>query len=364
MLTAPALDACIVTARTAGYAPRGVVGGAAGAVAEAAAAADDAARDAAWRAAAFAPDALGDRFQPVRELGRGGMGVVMLARDRSLHRTVALKLLHPGLAMSAAARARFRREARTQAQLAHPGIVAVHALGEERLADGRTLAWFAMPYVRGESLAARLRREGALPAAEVRRILGALCDALAHAHGEGVVHRDLKPENVLLEAGTGRVLLTDFGIAARPSHDDPRHGAADVGTPLYMAPEQFAGEHAIDGRTDLYALGAVGYLMLSGRAPFAGPSTRALAVARLVGPPPALVPLAPRAPAALVAAIERCLAPERGDRWPGAAAMHAALAAADAGASAVGVRLPRGWRAGMAAWWSRRLACPSPNATR
>lgn len=292
-------------------------------------AAREASRDAAWLAAAFAADALGAGFQPVRELGRGGMGVVLLARDRALHRTVALKLLHPGLARLPQARARFRREARMQAQLGHPGIVAVHDYGET-VVDGALQPWFVMPYVTGESLAARLRREGALPADEVRRILLALCDALVHAHGEGVVHRDLKPENVLLEAGTGRVLLTDFGVAARPSHDDPRQGAADVGTPLYMAPEQFAGEHAVDGRTDLYALGAVAYLMLSGRAPFAGESARALAVARFQGAPPALAPLAPHAPTSLVAAIERCLQPERAARWPSAAALRVALLAPEA----------------------------------
>jgi serine/threonine-protein kinase len=267
-----------------------------------------------------------------------------------LHRTVALKLLHPLLAATARGRERFRREARLQAQLTHPGIVAVHACDELRLADGRHVAWFAMPYVPGVSLAERLRREGALPAAEVRRILLALLDALAYAHADGVVHRDLKPENILLEQGTGRVLLTDFGVAARPSHDDPRAGAADVGTPLYMAPEQFAGEHAVDGRTDLYALGAVAYLLLAGQAPFAGVSARALAVARFSGAATPLAPLVPGAPPALVAAIERCLAADRAARWPSARDLADAL---------VRIGTPR-WRQAVAdvGGWLRRLRTP------
>lgn len=278
----------------------------------------------AFLADVFAPDAMGDRFQLVRELGRGGMGVVVLARDLALHRVVALKLQHPLLAASPRARERFRREARFQAQLDHPGIVAVHAAGEATV-RGRPVPWFAMAYVPGESLAERLAREGTLPPAEVRRVLLALLDALAHAHDAGVVHRDLKPENVLL-ARDGRVLLTDFGVAARPSHDDPRRNAADVGTPLWMAPEQFAGEHAIDGRTDLYALGALGFAMLAGRPPFGGPSARAVAVAHLMGDAPSLAALAPGAPRALVAALQRCLAKDPAGRWPDAATLRTALA--------------------------------------
>jgi serine/threonine-protein kinase len=281
-----------------------------------------------WIAAAFAGTQLGERYQPVRELGRGGMGVVLLARDRVLHRTVALKLLHPTLALSPKARERFRREARIQAQLAHPGIVAVHGFGEERLPDGRHLAHLVMTHVAGESLAERMTREGRLPAAEVRTVLLALLEALEHAHGEGIVHRDLKPENVLLTRtadGATRVVLTDFGVAARPSHDDPRHGAADVGTPLWMAPEQFAGDHAVDGRTDLHALGAMAYAMLAGRPPFTGASARALAVARMTEAPAPLAPLAPDAPESLVAAVERCLAADREDRWPSARVLRDAL---------------------------------------
>jgi serine/threonine-protein kinase len=275
--------------------------------------------------AAFAQEALGERFQFVRELGRGGMGVVVLARDLELHRVVALKLQHPLLALDPRARERFRREARIQAQLDHPGIVAVHGAGEVWL-EGRALPWFAMAYVAGESLAERMQREGALPPAEVRRVLLALLDALSAAHAQGVVHRDLKPENVLL-ARDGRVLLTDFGVAARPSHDDPRRSAADAGTPLWMAPEQFAGEHAIDGRTDLYALGALGFAMLAGRPPFQGPSARAIAVARLTTEAPPLAEWAPHAPRALAATLQRCLARDPAERWADAAALRDALAA-------------------------------------
>jgi serine/threonine-protein kinase len=304
---------------------------------------DGSSGDAGWLAQAFAPEALGVRYQALRELGRGGMGLVMLARDRALHRTVALKLLHPHLALSPRALARFRREACLQAQLDHPAVVPVHDVGEVRLAGGARAAYFTMPYIAGESLAARMRREGVLPPAEVRRVLLALLDALAHAHAQGVVHRDLKPDNVLLARDGDRVLLTDFGVAARPSHDDPRYAQHDAGTPLYMAPEQFAGEHAIDGRTDLYAIGAVAYHMLAGRPPFVGASARALAVARFTGEAPPLGPLAPWAPAGLVAAVERCLAADPEARWPNARALHEAVAG-------------RGWPVLAARWrrWSGR----------
>jgi serine/threonine-protein kinase len=148
---------------------------------------------------------------------------------------------------------------------------------------------------------------------------------LAFAHGRGVVHRDLKPENVLLEHGTGRALLTDFGVAALPSHDDPRTADHGAGTPRYMAPEQVAGEHAVDGRTDLYALGAMGVAMLTGRRPYADHATAAVAAAHLAAPVPDLAALAPGAPRDLCRALARCLAKDPAERWPSAAAFGAAL---------------------------------------
>ncbi|MDQ6925181.1 MAG: serine/threonine protein kinase, partial [Candidatus Eremiobacteraeota bacterium] len=186
-----------------------------------------------WITRAFAPAALGATYQLVRVLGRGGMGVVVLARERALHRAAAVKFLHPTLVASPRAVERFQREARIQAQLEHPGIVPLYACGEVHLSErstDRRLPYLAMRYVAGESLADQLARRaaagaGPMAAAEVRALLAQLADALAFAHAQGVVHRDLKPENVLIERESGRALLTDFGVAALPSHDDPR--AAD-----------------------------------------------------------------------------------------------------------------------------------------
>jgi serine/threonine-protein kinase len=185
---------------------------------------------------------LGAQYQIVRLLGRGAAGIVYLARERSLHRTVVLKVLRPELAADARARERFRREARTTAQLAHPGIVPVHAYGEVELpggargAAGRTLLYMAMPYVAGGSLAEHLAAERRLLPAEVRRLLAELAGTLEYAHRQGVVHRDVKPENVLLAAAGDEPphpLLIDFGVAAFPTRDagPAAAAAAAAGTP-------------------------------------------------------------------------------------------------------------------------------------
>ena len=292
---------------------------------------DDApADDNAWVAAAFAPDALGAAFQPVRALGRGGMGTVVLARERGLHRAVAVKLLHPELAQSPAAVERFRREARIQAQLEHPGVVPLYAAGEAPVGRLR-VPYLVMRYVPGRSLAERLTERGAFAPADAARLLGELARVLAYAHGQGVVHRDLKPGNVLLEraadaAGAERALLTDFGVAARPTHDDPRTADHRAGTPRYMAPEQIAGEHAVDGRTDLYALGALGVAMLTGARPYADHATAAVAAAHLAAPVPDVAALAPGAPRALADALARCLAKDPAARWASAGAFADAVA--------------------------------------
>jgi len=289
-----------------------------------------AAEERAWLDAAFGPDALGAQYQRVRELGRGGMGIVFLARDLQLHRVVAIKLLRRELSASADDRARFRREARLMARLTHAAIVPIHAYGEAALPGGEQVAYFVMRYVDGESLAERLRREGTLPPREVSRILGELALALDYAHGEGVVHRDLKPENVLVERGVkgrpGRVLLSDFGVAALASYDPlPGEVGLSVGTPHYMSPEQLVGEHAIDGRSDLYALGVLGYTLLAGRPPFQGRSLEELSARHLLQRVPPLARVAPGTPAALVAAIERCLAKDPARRWARGSELHAAL---------------------------------------
>ena len=295
-------------------------------------AACSAAEERAWLDVAFGPNALGAQYQRVRELGRGGMGIVFLARDLQLHRVVAIKLLRRELGASADDRARFRREARLMARLTHPAIVPIHAYGEHALPDGECVSYFVMRYVDGESLAERLRREGTLPPREVSRVLGELALALDYAHAEGVVHRDLKPENVLVERGAGgrpgggRALLSDFGVAALASYDPlPGEAGMSVGTPQYMSPEQLVGDHAIDGRSDLYALGVLGYTLLMGRPPFTGRSLEELSARHLLQRAPSLARLAPKTPAALVAAIERCLAKDPAKRWARGSELHAAL---------------------------------------
>jgi serine/threonine-protein kinase len=270
---------------------------------------------------ALLTEVLGAQYQVVRPLGRGGVGAVYLARDRALHRVVAIKVLRRELSADAGDRERFRREARMMARLIHPSIVPVHAFGEVG-----ELLYIVMQYVDGESVAERLRRQGKLTAREVRRVLGDLALALDYAHGQGVVHRDLKPENILIDRATGRAMLTDFGVATLPSYE-PMLGDVGLafGTPHYMSPEQLVGEHAIDGRSDLYALGVLGFLMLSGRLPFRGRSLNELSARHLVQRVPSLAAAAPFAPATLVEAVERCLAKDPAQRWQRGRDLHRAL---------------------------------------
>jgi serine/threonine-protein kinase len=254
---------------------------------------------------------LGGEYQIVREIGRGGMGVVFLARDIALHRLVAIKVLRYEFAGSDEHRERFRREARMTARLSHPNIVPVHTFGEHG-----ELVYIVMKYVHGYSLAERMRREKTIPAAEVQRIMRDLALALDSAHRDGVIHRDLKAENILLEGGSGRAMLTDFGVALLRSLDPVRAEASRAfGTPHYMSPEQAAGELDIDGRSDLYSVGVLGYYMLSGRLPFDAHSFEALAAKHIAETHVPLDELVPDAPAALCAAIERCLSKNRADRF-------------------------------------------------
>ena len=266
---------------------------------------------------------LSGQYQVVRLLGRGGMGSVYLARDLALHRLVAIKTLRHDLTRGADERERFRRGARVTARLSHPAIVPVYGFGETP-----DLMYIVMKYVHGESLADRLRREGRLSAEEARGLLAELAHALDYAHREGVVHRDLKPENILLERESGRPVLVDFGVASLRSLD-PAYAEAGraFGTPHYMSPEQAAGELDVDGRSDLYALGVIGYQLLTGRVPFDGRGFAEIAAKHVTQTPPPLKELAPRAPAALVAAIERCLAKDPAERWRRGRDLHAALMA-------------------------------------
>lgn len=261
--------------------------------------------------------ALAGRYSLERELGRGGMGIVYCARDLRLERVVAIKLLPPQLA-DAERRQRFVREARMAAQLSHPHIIPIHAV-EEIGAH----VFFVMSYIDGETLGTRLRRDGRLKPTDVARILREVAWALAYAHRQAVVHRDIKPDNILIEKGSGRALVADFGIArlvAAPREGDSGEGRL-VGTAEYMSPEQALGER-VDGRSDLYSLGVVGYYALSGRLPFAG-STPALIGQHINQPPPPLD--AHAAPRQLVAAIERCLAKDPAQRYQTGEELAAAL---------------------------------------
>ena len=183
------------------------------------------------------------------EIGRGGMGIVYRAKDRGLKRLVAIKLLPPELAFRSEIKSRFLREAETATQLSHPNIVPIYTVHEQN-----GLVFFVMAYISGDNLAKRLHERGVLTIDETRKILAEVAGALAYAHERGVVHRDIKPDNILLDAVTGRPMVTDFGIArAMDSSGDSRLTATGmaIGTPAYMSPEQAAGDREIDGRSDL-----------------------------------------------------------------------------------------------------------------
>ncbi|HYW29856.1 MAG TPA: serine/threonine-protein kinase, partial [Gemmatimonas sp.] len=248
--------------------------------------------------------AFGDVYLVGNEVGRGGMAVVYSATDVRLQRTVALKVLPPDLAFRAEVRERFVREAQTSARLNHPHIVPIYAVHE-----GQGLVCFAMSLVRGESLGALLLREPRPAFEYVATVLEQAADALAYAHAAGVVHRDIKPDNILLDSESGRVMVTDFGIArAAESGSRLTQTGIAVGTPAFMSPEQATGEREVDGRSDVYSLGVVGYLMLAGRLPFEAATTPAMLVKHLSETPPPIWQTRPDAPRMLVDILERCLA--------------------------------------------------------
>jgi serine/threonine-protein kinase len=299
--------------------------------------------------------AVSGRYALERELGRGGMGIVMLARDLSLERPVALKLLPALMAAQPVLRERFLREARTAAGLSHPNIVPIHAVEEHE-----AIVFIAMGFVDGETLAERVRRAGPLPPRETARILREVAWALAYAHGRGIVHRDIKPDNILIERGSGRALVTDFGIA----HARSSAGVAErltlegqlLGTAAFMSPEQGAGE-PVDGRSDLYALGGVGYYALTGHAPFEATTLEALLVARFTRAAPPVASARPDTPAALAAAIDRCLARDPHDRFASGEALAEALgeATGDAGAEAIALPVRSFIRAAEQTMWLASL---------
>ena len=263
--------------------------------------------------------ALSSQFRVERELGRGGMGVVFLARDLRLDRLVAIKVLPPHLAEDSEVRERFLREARTAALLAHPNVVPVH-----RADEIAGFAFFIMGFIEGESLGDRVRDRGPLPPAEAVRILREVAWALAYAHSRGVVHRDIKPENILLDRASGRAMVTDFGIARDVTASPLTRDGFILGTVHYMSPEQGAGD-VVDGRSDLYALGVVAFLALTGRRPFDDATVTAVLVAHATRPAPRVTEHAPHVPERVARVVERCLAKDPADRYPTGEALADAL---------------------------------------
>ncbi|HEX6669203.1 MAG TPA: protein kinase [Gemmatimonadales bacterium] len=266
-------------------------------------------------------DALRDRYVLERVLGRGGMATVYLARDLKHDRHVALKVLDPDVAASLGPE-RFQREIRVAARLHHPHVLSVYDSGE---AAGRL--WFTMPYVRGESLRERLRREGILPIDEALRITRQAAQALSYAHKEGVVHRDVKPENLLLTED-GSTQVADFGIARAVEGQGDQQlteiGVA-LGTPAYMAPEQSSGDGTLDARADQYALAATCHEMLTGAPPFTGTSSHDLIVRRFTTPAPKVRTSRPEVAPDVEEALQRALALKPTDRFATIADFGAAL---------------------------------------
>jgi serine/threonine-protein kinase len=264
--------------------------------------------------------ALADRYRIERELGRGGMATVFLARDLRHDRPVALKVLRPELAVLGPER--FLQEIRIAARLQHPHILPVHDSGE---AAGRL--WYTMPYVEGESLRQRLARDGQLPLDQAVRLITQVLGALGYAHARGVIHRDIKPENILLEGD--EAVVADFGVArAISAAGDSRltETGLALGTPTYMSPEQAAASRELDGRSDLYAVGCVLYEMLAGQPPFGGATAQQLLARHAMDPVPPLRTVRATVPEGLERSVMRALAKAPADRFPTAAAFAEALA--------------------------------------
>ena len=263
--------------------------------------------------------ALAGRYSIDHELGRGGMGIVYLAREVHLDRLVAIKLLPPEKASDPAVRERFLREARNAAKLSHPNIIPIHAVDET---DG--FVYYVMTYVNGETLSQRVRTRGPLTTSDATRVFREVAWALSHAHANGLIHRDIKPDNILLEYTTGRVLVSDFGIASAV-HD--QSSAEITGTPEFMSPEQALGKE-LDARSDLYALGVTAYYAVSGKLPFEGKNATEVLARHVTQPAPAVATLGLPVGRKLGLLIDRCLGKEPGQRPASADALAEQLSVA------------------------------------
>jgi tRNA A-37 threonylcarbamoyl transferase component Bud32 len=263
--------------------------------------------------------ALAGEYSLDRELGRGGMGVVYLAREVRLARPVAIKVLPPELARRAELRDAFLHEAQTAARLSHPNIVPVYAAGERG-----GYAYIVMAYVDGITLGERIRTRGPLLPGQAARLLREVSWALAYAHAAGIVHRDVSAENILLERGTDRAIVMDFGIASAMQTSALAADGRVMGNAHYVSPEQAAGE-PVDARSDLYSLGVVGFYALTGRLPFDGPTPQAVVTKQLTLPAPPIASVATAVPARLGQAVDRCLAKDPVRRYRGAEAFAEAI---------------------------------------
>lgn len=248
------------------------------------------------------------RYDIYAELGSGGMATVYLALDLALDRKVAIKVLDPSLAYSAENVARFKREAKVAASLTHPNIIGIHAVG-----DDADIAYFVMQYVEGRALDSVVREDGAQSVGFVRSVVAAVGSALQYAHVRGVIHRDVKPANLMLDRD-GRVIVTDFGIAKRDDGKGLTVTGSVIGTPYYMAPEQFQGA-PITAAADQYALGVVAFELLTGRQPYVGDTVAQVMKGHLFDPVPSVRSLRPDVPESVDAAITRMLAKEPAERF-------------------------------------------------
>ncbi len=270
---------------------------------------------------------LAPTYELDKEIGRGGMGIVFLAKDSRLKRNVAIKLLPPELAFRSEIRSRFLKEAETAAQLSHPSIVPIYSVDERQ-----GLVYFVMAYIDGDNLAKRIHDKGPIEPTEARRILREVADALSFAHERGVVHRDIKPDNILLDSQSGRPMVTDFGIARAVSEGGGDRLTATgiaIGTPAFMSPEQSAGDRSLDGRSDLYSLGVVAYQMLCGDLPFVANNTPAMLVKHLSEAPVPIERRSGNVPADLARAVMLCLEKSPADRFASARELVKALDSGD-----------------------------------